>query len=141
MPTIRLFNKNKKMQCVGFVLVTVARYGNCNHELSRKLYLLWMPDGYIFIAMETNELNKPGKTPLYEAVSLRIGEMIEKGTYRPGERIPSVRSLSRQMRISINTVIGAYAELERVGTIEVRPQSGYMSDLFIPSRNRDRRLK
>jgi len=84
-----------------------------------------MSDGCIFIAMETNGLNKPGKTPLYEEVSLRIGEMIEKGTYRPGERIPSVRSLSRQMRISINTVIGAYAELEKVGTIEVRPQSGY----------------
>ena len=74
-----------------------------------------MSDGYIFIVMETNELNKPGKMPLYEDVSLRIGEMIEKGTYRPGERIPSVRSLSRQMRISINTVIGAYAELEKVG--------------------------
>jgi DNA-binding transcriptional MocR family regulator len=63
--------------------------------------------------------------PLYAEVSGRISEMIRKGTYRPGERIPSVRALSRQMRVSINTVVGAYAELERTGEIEARPQSGY----------------
>ena len=51
--------------------------------------------------------------------------MIEKGTYRPGERIPSIRNLSRQMRVSINTVMQAYAHLENVGMVEARPQSGY----------------
>ena len=69
---------------------------------------------------------KIGKTsPLYAEVSARMGEMISKGTYRPGERIPSVRALSRQMRVSINTILGAYAELEKAGAIEARPQSGY----------------
>jgi DNA-binding transcriptional MocR family regulator len=51
--------------------------------------------------------------------------MIENGTYRPGERVPSVRGLSRQMRVSINTVLQSYAHLENVGLIEARPQSGY----------------
>jgi len=62
---------------------------------------------------------------LYEEVSNRIDEMIRKGTYRAGERIPSIRCLSRQMRVSVNTVMEAYAGLENRGMIEARPQSGY----------------
>ena len=62
---------------------------------------------------------------LYEEVASRIRGMIEKGTYRAGERIPSIRNLSRQMRVSINTVMEAYTTLENVGMIEARPQSGY----------------
>jgi DNA-binding transcriptional MocR family regulator len=84
-----------------------------------------MKDWGIFIAMETNVQKESGKTLLYEEVSVRIGEMIKMGTYRPGERIPSLRTLSRQMRVSVNTVMGAYAQLENVGVIEARPQSGY----------------
>jgi DNA-binding transcriptional MocR family regulator len=61
----------------------------------------------------------------YEEVSGRIGEMIRQGTYRAGERIPSIRALSRQMRVSVNTVMEAYARLENLGAIEARPQSGF----------------
>jgi len=66
-----------------------------------------------------------GKSLLYEEVSGRILDMIRSGTYRPGERIPSLRALSRQMRVSVNTVMGAYAQLENIGLIEARPQSGF----------------
>jgi DNA-binding transcriptional MocR family regulator len=65
------------------------------------------------------------KMLLYEEVAAKISGMIEKGTYRPGERIPSIRNLSRQMHVSINTVMEAYAHLENVGMVEARPQSGY----------------
>jgi DNA-binding transcriptional MocR family regulator len=51
--------------------------------------------------------------------------MIKVETYLPGERIPSVRNLSRQMRVSVNTVMEAYVRLENAGLIEARPQSGY----------------
>jgi len=61
----------------------------------------------------------------YEEVAARIGGMIGNGTYRAGERIPSIRALSRQMRVSINTVMESYARLENSGLIEARPQSGY----------------
>ena len=61
----------------------------------------------------------------YEQVSARMSEMIEKGTYRAGERIPSIRALSRQMRVSVNTVMESYGRLENAGLIEARPQSGY----------------
>ena len=47
--------------------------------------------------------------------------MIEKGTYPPGERIPWIRDLSRQMRVSINTVMQAYSHLEDEGMVEPGP--------------------
>src|SRR5450631_1612371 len=62
---------------------------------------------------------------LYEEVADKIHGMIGNGTYRAGERLPSIRTLSRQMRISANTVMESYARLENQGMIEARPQSGY----------------
>jgi DNA-binding transcriptional MocR family regulator len=67
---------------------------------------------------------KPEKF-LYEQVAAELSELIRQGTFRPGERIPSVRQLSRQRKISITTVLQAYLLLENQGLIETRPQSGY----------------
>ncbi|HNU74941.1 MAG TPA: GntR family transcriptional regulator, partial [Deltaproteobacteria bacterium] len=38
---------------------------------------------------------------LYEEVAESISRQVERGTYRAGERIPSIRALSRQMGVSI----------------------------------------
>lgn len=62
---------------------------------------------------------------MYERIAERITTLIRKRTYRTGERIPSVRSLSSQMKVSISTVVKAYFHLENRGLIEARPQSGY----------------
>ncbi|NJD59790.1 MAG: PLP-dependent aminotransferase family protein [Anaerolineae bacterium] len=70
-----------------------------------------------------DETNQEGY--LYEQVANDLAELIRLGTFRPGERIPSVRQLSRQRKISITTVLQAYMLLEDQGLIETRPQSGY----------------
>ncbi|HZR16424.1 MAG TPA: PLP-dependent aminotransferase family protein [Verrucomicrobiae bacterium] len=62
---------------------------------------------------------------LYKQVALRISELIEHGTLRPGDRVPSVRRCSEQQNVSIATVMQAYRLLENRGVIESRPQSGY----------------
>ena len=62
---------------------------------------------------------------LYEQIASNITEMIRHGTYRTGERIPSVRQMSRQQDVSISTVLQAYLVLENRGLIEAHPQSGY----------------
>jgi DNA-binding transcriptional MocR family regulator len=62
---------------------------------------------------------------LYKQVALRLAELIEHGTLRPGERVPSVRKCSQQQNVSIATVTQAYRLLEDRGLIEARPQSGY----------------
>lgn len=62
---------------------------------------------------------------LYERLGEQITRLIEMGTLRPGERVPSVRRLSAQHQVSISTVTQAYRLLENRGLIEARPQSGY----------------
>jgi DNA-binding transcriptional MocR family regulator len=69
---------------------------------------------------------------LYESVADSISGMIAAGTLRPGERVPSVRRLSSQRRVSIATVLRAYEVLENRGLIEARPNAGY----YVRHRNR-----
>jgi DNA-binding transcriptional MocR family regulator len=76
------------------------------------------------LAAHTNSQLEP-EDSLYKRVALRISELIEHGTLRAGERVPSVRRCSRQQSVSIATVMQAYRLLESRGIIEARPQSGY----------------
>lgn len=62
---------------------------------------------------------------LYQQVADRVETMIESGVLRAGDRIPSVRHLSRQHRVSIPTVMQAYVQLENRRIIEARPRSGF----------------
>src|ERR671919_2440103 len=64
-------------------------------------------------------------TPLYHQLADQIHELIRAGTLRAGDRVPSVRRLSNQQRVSVSTVLQAYQRLEDIGVIEARPQSGY----------------
>lgn len=69
---------------------------------------------------------RPAAAPyLYERVAAEIGELLERGTYRPGDRIPSIRELARQRRIGINTALKAYAHLEDLRLVQARPHAGY----------------
>ncbi len=68
---------------------------------------------------------------------LRIAEMIEQQimgqTIKIGDKLPSVRLLSKEHGISVSTILQAYLHLESKGLIEPRPQSGYYV-CFNPSR-------
>jgi len=63
--------------------------------------------------------------PLYQQIANRMEEMISTGSLRAGDRIPSVRHLSVQHRVSVPTVMQAYALLENRRLIEARPKSGF----------------
>ncbi|MGB0712178.1 MAG: PLP-dependent aminotransferase family protein [Gammaproteobacteria bacterium] len=62
---------------------------------------------------------------LYDQVSRHITGLIDSGTLRPGDRVPSLRKLSGQLKVSLSTVTQAYMNLERQGVLKARPQSGY----------------
>jgi DNA-binding transcriptional MocR family regulator len=62
---------------------------------------------------------------LYERVAAHVAGLIERGALRPGDRVPSVRRMSRQQGVSVATVVQAYLHLEGHGLIEARPQSGH----------------
>lgn len=55
------------------------------------------------------------RTFKYEHIAGEIADLIDSGTFRPGDTIPSVRELSRQHGVSIVTVLQAYYLLEARG--------------------------
>ena len=54
-----------------------------------------------------------------------MAEAIQAGALKAGDRLPSVRRLSTQHRVSIATAVQAYRHLENQRLIEARPKSGY----------------
>jgi DNA-binding transcriptional MocR family regulator len=61
----------------------------------------------------------------YAEVADRIETLIENGVLKLGDRLLSVRALSKEQGISLSTAFQAYYALESKGLIEARPQSGY----------------
>jgi DNA-binding transcriptional MocR family regulator len=75
----------------------------------------------------------PDSVFLYDQIVTRIERQIKLGLLKTGDKLPSVRALSRQQGISVSTAYKAYAELENMGVIEARTKSGYYVK-FSPSR-------
>lgn len=61
----------------------------------------------------------------YESLASELETKIKNGTYRAGEKLPSIREFHHHLSLSISTVYKAYIELEAMGLIEARPKSGY----------------
>ena len=62
--------------------------------------------------------------PIYEQIKNAIRDEILTGTVKAGDKLPSVRSLARELSISILTVKKSYDELENEGFIESRQGLG-----------------
>ena len=56
--------------------------------------------------------------PIYEQITARIKNLIISGELKPGDALPSMRFLAKELRISVITTKRAYEELERGGFIE-----------------------
>jgi DNA-binding transcriptional MocR family regulator len=74
--------------------------------------------------METLKAS-PKADHLYLDVAERIEKLIEKNVLKIGDKLLSVRALSKEQGISLSTAFQAYYHLESKGLIEARPQSGY----------------
>ncbi len=71
---------------------------------------------------------------LYQAFVDELSTQIRDGVFRPGERLPSIRSLQRCRGLSRNTVMHAFDHLETLGVIERRQRSGYFVNRHLPTR-------
>ena len=58
--------------------------------------------------------NRSGK-PIYEQITDQIREQILAGELEPDAALPSIRSLAKDLRISVITTKRAYEELEQEG--------------------------
>ncbi|AWW28018.1 GntR family transcriptional regulator [Acetobacterium carbinolicum] len=56
--------------------------------------------------------------PIYEQIAMQIKKMIISGELSPGDALPSMRFLAKELRISVITTKRAYSDLERDGFIE-----------------------
>lgn len=71
--------------------------------------------------------------PIYEQVSSQIKNKIMNGTLEPGEMLPSMRALAKDLHISVITVQRAYEDLIRDGFIETVSGKGS----FVASQNKE----
>ncbi len=72
--------------------------------------------------------------PLYEQVEEQIKRAILSGELAPGEALPSIRYLARELRVSIITAKRAYDDLERDGFVQTTQGKG----TFVSLANLDR---
>ncbi|MGL4989885.1 MAG: GntR family transcriptional regulator [Sarcina sp.] len=72
--------------------------------------------------------------PLYSQIKTQIESEILKGNINSGEALPSIRTLAKELKVSIITTKKAYEELEKEGFIETITGKGS----FIANKNTTR---
>ena len=63
-------------------------------------------------------LSNASGVPIYEQIKQQIKAAILAGELREGEALPSLRSLAKDLKISVLTVTRAYTELEQEGFVQ-----------------------
>ena len=62
--------------------------------------------------------------PIYEQIYEQLRDQILAGTLAPGQALPSIRALAKDLRVSVITTKRAYEELEQAGLIRTVPAKG-----------------
>lgn len=73
-------------------------------------------------------INTSSMVPIYEQIIDQIKIMIRKQELKQNDQLPSVRALSKELKISALTVKKAYDELEREGfTVTIHGKGSYVT--------------
>jgi GntR family transcriptional regulator len=78
-------------------------------------------------------ISNSSEQPIYEQIVSQIKDNIIKGTLKEAEILPSIRSLARDLKISVITTKRAYEELEHEGFITIVPGKG----TYVAAQNKD----
>ena len=84
--------------------------------------------------------NKSG-APIYDQIVTQIKKQILDGSLSEDEALPSIRSLAKDLRISVITTKRAYEELEQEGFIYTMPGKGSYVAPRDPQLMREENLK
>jgi GntR family transcriptional regulator len=71
-----------------------------------------------------DDIDPRSPTPLYEQIAARVRVGVAAGELTPGDSLPSVRVLARQLRINPATVVQAYRDLASDGFVDLRHGQG-----------------
>ncbi|ENO81846.1 GntR family transcriptional regulator [Thauera sp. 27] len=72
----------------------------------------------------STQRTRMNQKPLYQKIASHYQEAIESGALKPGQRLPSLREMTRAHGISLSTAVQACRALEETGWLEARARSG-----------------
>ena len=80
--------------------------------------------------------------PIYVQLREQILAMVGRGALKPGAQIPTMRQVAVALKIDLNTVQRAYAELEREGVLSKQRGVGtFVTDTAPPPRNAKKQVQ
>lgn len=99
------------------------------------MYIQLVTDGHTQEVISLDLIfSNHSSAPLYEQLEAQLKAAILKGELTQGSLLPSIRSMARELKISIITVKRAYDDLESQGFLETTPGKG----TYVAVRNADR---
>ena len=90
----------------------------CDHVMIRRLSLKYKREKEMF------SIDVMSRTPVYEQITEQVKKLIMLGILKPGDQLPSVRSLSMELSTNPNTIQKAYSELDFEGIMQSVPGKG-----------------
>jgi GntR family transcriptional regulator len=84
-------------------------------------------------------INLADGLPIYRQIVNQIRYMVASGVLQPGDEIPSIRSTALKLKVTPNTVVKAYEELEAAGILVKRHGAGtFVTETRVPLARRER---
>ena len=87
------------------------------------VYIVYIQIGWRLIIVKLIIDNRSGH-PIYDQIYNQLRDQIINGTLAEDESLPSIRTLAKDLRISVITTKRSYEELEREGYIYTIPGKG-----------------
>jgi GntR family transcriptional regulator len=85
------------------------------------------------------DINPSDAAPIWRQIEEGMRRMISLGTLSPGDLVPSVRDLARDLRVNPNTVARAYQRLTDAGVFAVKRGEGtFVAEQPVPLRKSER---
>ena len=69
-------------------------------------------------------INVTDGVPIYRQIVNQVKYLVASGLLKPGEELPPIRTLALQLKVTPNTIVKAYDELEISGVVHKRRGSG-----------------
>jgi GntR family transcriptional regulator len=69
-------------------------------------------------------INLADGVSIYRQIVNQVKYLVASGQLQPGEELPPIRTLALRLKVTPNTIVKAYGELEASGVIQKRQGSG-----------------
>ena len=69
-------------------------------------------------------INLHDGVPIYRQIVNQVKYLVASGLLMPGEELPPIRTLALQLKVTPNTIVKAYGDLETAGVVQKHRGSG-----------------